>query len=130
MPNRESSAHAELFAAVLVTLLLALPLATAQAQENVIGSLTAEEMGKAFDFGRGVGKTFHCVGEADQQEMKEDVRMVFNFVAQDMGTDAAYVFAVGVGNGSNEKAEGLNCEKLLTKWGESRESFGLTEEGQ
>ena len=104
--------------------------ATAQAQENTIGSLTAEEMGKSLDFGRGVGKTFLCVDEADQQEMKEDIRMVFNFVAQDMGTDAAYVFAVGVGSGARENAEGLNCEKLLTKWDESSESFGLTEEGQ
>jgi hypothetical protein len=104
--------------------------ATAQAQENVIGSLTEEEMGKALDFGMGVGKTFLCVDEADQQEMKEDIRMVFNFVAQDMGTDAAYVFAVGVGSGAHEKAEGLKCESLLSKWGESREAFGLTEEGQ
>ncbi len=102
---------------------------TAQAQERLIGVLTAEEMERAFDFGVGVGKAFLCVGEADQQEMKEDVRMVFNFVAQDMGTDAAYVFAVGVGNGTNEKAEGLNCDNLLTEWGELRESFGLTEEG-
>jgi hypothetical protein len=70
------------------------------------------------------------VDEADQQEMKEDIRMVFNFVAQDMGTDAAYVFAVGVGSGAHEKAEGLKCESLLSKWGESREAFGLTEEGQ
>jgi hypothetical protein len=104
--------------------------ATAQAQENTIGSLTAEEMGKALDFGRGVGKTFRCVDEADQQEMKEDVRMVFNFISQDMGSDAAYVFAVGVGSGAEEKAEGLDCEKLLTKWGESLEKLGLTEEGQ
>jgi hypothetical protein len=104
--------------------------ATAQAQENVIGSLTAEEMGKSLNFGRGVGKTFLCVDEADQQEMKEDIRMVFNFISQDMGSDAAYVFAVGVGSGANEKAEGLNCEKLLTKWGKSLEAFGLTEEGK
>ncbi len=62
--------------------------------------------------------------------MKEDIRMVFNFVAQDMGTDAAYVFAVGVGSGASENAEGLDCEKLLSKWGASREALGLTEEGQ
>ena len=74
-----------ILSAAVVAASLTVWTATAQAQENVIGSLTTEEMGKAFDFGRGVGKTFLCVGEADQQEMKEDVRMVFNFVAQDMG---------------------------------------------
>ncbi len=119
-----------ILSAALVAASLTVGTATAQAQENTIGSLTAEEMGKAFDLGSGVGKSFLCVDEADQQEMKEDIRMVFNFVAQDMGTDAAYVFAVAVGSGAQEKAEGLDCEKLLTKWGESRESFGLTEEGQ
>jgi len=104
--------------------------ATAQAQENTIGSLTTKEMGKAFNLGSGVGKSFLCVDEADQQEMKEDIRMVFNFISQDMGTDAAYVFAIGVGTGVKENAEELDCEKLLTKWNDSREKLGLTEEGQ
>ena len=116
--------------AAVTAALLTVWTTTAQAQENTIGSLTAEEMGKAFDLGSGVGKSFRCVDEADQQEMKEDIRMVFNFISQDMGSDAAYVFAIGVGTGVKENAEELDCEKLLTKWNDSREKLGLTEEGK
>jgi len=116
--------------AAAAVVLLTLSSGAVQAQEDIVGSLTAGETTKVGTFGKGVGQAYICADESARPEMIEDMRLIFNFVSQDMGTDSAFLYAIALGFGAGETAEGLDCGKLLTKWAEVREDFDLTEEGQ
>lgn len=118
-----------LFAAAAVVLLTLSNGATqAQEKEDIVGSLTEDETTKVGKFGKGVGQAYICADESARPEMIEDMRLIFNFVSQDMGTDAAFLYAIALGFGAGETADGLDCDKLLAKWGEVREEFDLKEE--
>lgn len=112
--------------------LLTLPAGGALAQDpgEVIGSLTDEETQKVAKFGRGVGQAYTCAGEDEKVEMLEDIRMIFNFVSQDMGTDAAFLYATTVGYGSGEEGGDFDCAERLEQWADVRGQFGLTEDGE
>ena len=112
--------------------LFALPAGGALAQDpgEVIGSLTDAETQKVAKFGRGVGQAYTCAGEDEKVEMLEDMRMIFNFVSQDMGTDAAFLYATATGYGSGEKGGDFNCEERLEQWADVRDQFDLTEDDE
>lgn len=98
----------------------------AQAEDDgIVGSFSEKESRKIGIFGRTVDKAYLCEPEADQQEAKEDIRLIFNFIAQDMGTDAAYLYAVGVGYGGRSDPASVDCDDVATKWGMIRQKFNL-----
>jgi hypothetical protein len=118
-------------ACVIAALTIGLGNGLAQAQDaDIVGSLTEAETEKVGTFSRAVGQSYVCTDEADLAAMREDVRLIFNFITQDMGTDAAFLYAVGVGHGSRTDKALLECAKLLKDWQETREKFRLTEEAQ
>jgi hypothetical protein len=117
-------------AAAVVLLALSSGAVRAQDEGDIVGSLTEGETTKVGKFGKGVGQAYICADESARPEMLEDIRLIFNFVSQDMGTDAAFLYAIALGFGAGETAAGHDCAKLLTKWGEVREEFDLKEEGE
>ena len=117
-------------AGLAIATLMATATVSAQDAADVIGSLTREETAKVSVFGRSAGEAFLCVKDDDRAEMREDVRTIYNFVAQDMGTDAAFVYAVGVGQGTQSEAASLDCAELLRRWTLARDRVGLTEVGR
>ena len=96
---------------------------------DLVGSLTEEETSKVVRFGRGVGQAYTCAKPEDRPEMLEDIRMIFNFMNQDMGTDAAFVYAALVGYGSSEAGGTFDCSERLKQWAEILDQFGLSEVG-
>ena len=106
---------------------------------ELLGSLTKDEMDKVVEFGRVVGQAYACAKKEDRPEMLEDIRMIFNFIIQDIGTDAAFVYAALLGYGASEGPDSgsgggdgkakFDCAERLEQWTLVLDEFGLSEVG-
>ena len=102
----------------------------AVAAEDMVGSLTPDEVKKVAGFGRDVGHAYQCADEETRAEMKNDMRLVFDFIVQDMGSDTAFLYAVTVGYGGAETNEDVDCEALAAEWQRVLKEFDIVREEQ
>lgn len=75
--------------------------------------------------GIGIGNAYVCTEEADRAEFKEEAQYLFDLILQDVGSDMAYIYAVGLGYGSSVSIDKLDCPDMLQQWQEIREDHEL-----
>ena len=72
-----------------------------------------------------IGNAYACTDEKGQGAFKEEAHHLFDLIIQDVGSDLAYTYATGIGIGSAQPKEKLDCPKLLKTWQEIREDYDL-----
>jgi hypothetical protein len=72
-----------------------------------------------------IGGAYACTDENGRDEFKEEAHHLFDLIVQDVGSDLGYTYATGIGIGSAQPKEKLDCPKLLKEWEEIREDYRL-----
>jgi hypothetical protein len=72
-----------------------------------------------------IGKAYACTDKKGQEKFKEESHHLFDLIVQDVGSDLAFVYATGIGQGSMVSKEKLDCPALLKEWQEIREDYDL-----
>jgi hypothetical protein len=72
-----------------------------------------------------IGKAFACTDKKGRDEFKGEAHLLFDLIIQDVGSDIAYTYATGVGIGSAQPKEKLDCPAVLKTWEEIREDYQL-----
>jgi hypothetical protein len=72
-----------------------------------------------------IGGAYACTDEKGRDEFKEEAHHLFDLIVQDVGSDLGYTYATGIGIGSAQPKEKLDCPKLLKEWEEIREDYRL-----
>ena len=85
-----------------------------------------ETKGRKID--EAVGNAFVCMEDSRRTDMKEEIRILYNSILQETGSDLGFVFASSVGYGSAQQESKLECSKMLGQWQEMRQDYELVEE--
>jgi hypothetical protein len=72
-----------------------------------------------------IGHAYVCTEEKAREQFEEEAAHLFDLIIQDVGSDLAYVYAIGIGAGAQRSKKKLDCPKLLKDWGEIREDYEL-----
>jgi hypothetical protein len=75
--------------------------------------------------GTRIGNAYVCTEEKAQAQFEEEAALLFDLIIQDVGSDLAYVYAIGIGSGAQRSKKKLDCPALLKDWGEIRDDYEL-----
>jgi len=79
--------------------------------------------------GNTIGEAYVCTEEKKREKFEEEAHLLFDLIVQDVGSDLAYLYAVGVGSGSTLPKKRIDCPKRLKQWKEIREDYELKGDG-
>ncbi len=72
-----------------------------------------------------IGNAYACTEKEGQKAFKEEAHHLFDLILQDRGSDLAFLYASGIGYGSSQSKDKLDCPMLLKQWEEFREDYEL-----
>jgi len=105
--------------AVIIGISLAAGTATALDAESVAMERKVRALGTT------IGNAYACTEEKAREQFEEEAALLFDLIVQDVGTDLAYIYAIGIGSGSMWPKKKLDCPKRLKDWSEIREDYEL-----
>ena len=105
--------------AIIIGITLAAGTATALDADSVAMERKVRGLGTT------IGNAYVCTEEKARKKFEEEAHHLFDLIAQDVGTDLAYIYAIGVGSGSEHSKKKLDCPKLLKDWAEIRDDYEL-----
>ena len=97
--------------------------ASAQSAEDEAMTRRVRRLGTA------IGKAYVCTPEKGQEDFNEEAHHLFDLIVQDVGSDFAFTYAVGLGRGASVPKENADCAKTLKQWEEIREDYELKGDG-